>query len=120
MCSPRVRTMGGPPSLDERECMKREMENVLHGGAAMIARNSPLVARSSRGRYTGSLKDISSLPPPMLRIAVYAGHREAPLPEECGKAVVALVGPREQQEDVLGGAGYPPRSAYRGVECLGE
>jgi hypothetical protein len=51
MCS-RVRTMGGPSSRDEGECINREMENVLHGGAAMIARNSPFVAWSSKARYT--------------------------------------------------------------------
>ena len=35
--------------------MKRAMENVLHGGAAIIARNSPPRARLSKLVYTSSL-----------------------------------------------------------------
>ena len=72
--------------------MNREIENVLHGGAAMIARNSPLVARSSRDWYTASRRISPLVPPPMLCIAVYARNREAALTEEGGQTVVPLIG----------------------------
>ena len=51
----RVRTTGGPPSGEESERMKRPMENVLHGGAAITARNSPDAARRSRAWKNESL-----------------------------------------------------------------
>ena len=36
MISRRVRTGGGPPSVEDLDSKNLEMENVLHGGAAMI------------------------------------------------------------------------------------
>ena len=45
----RLRTGGGPPSFESGDSKKREMENVLHGGAATMTANSPRATRSRRG-----------------------------------------------------------------------
>ena len=45
MCG-RVLTMGGPPSLEESDLKKREIEKVLQGGAASMSANSPRMMRS--------------------------------------------------------------------------
>ena len=52
MISMRVRTGGGPPSGEVSERKNLEIEKVLHGGAAMIAANSPRTIRSRNASYT--------------------------------------------------------------------
>ena len=45
-------TIGGPPSDEVADSKNREIEKVLHGGAAMIAANSPRTIRSRNASYT--------------------------------------------------------------------
>ena len=63
----RVRTRGGPPSLlvEPLPSKCRDIENVLHGGAAMMVRNSPRLARWSSRLCTSSFRMSPSEPPPV-------------------------------------------------------
>ena len=49
----------GPPSADELESKKREMETVEHGGAARTAKNSPLLTLDLSWSYVSSLSTSS-------------------------------------------------------------